>query len=453
MSNTRFGVALLGCGTIGSGVYELLKGQVKDIESKFGFQFEIRKVLVRDLKKPRKGLKLETDVLTTNFQDILNDPSIDVVIEVMGGETPAKDYLFEALRSGRHVITANKTLMGKYGEKLVEKARQHDRFFGFSAAVAGFHQFVPSIVKSIMITELVGIFNGTTNFILTKLAEKSFDEVLKEAIDLGYAESDHHNDTEGWDTRNKLVVASKLAFGVFLDREEIPVAGITNITKEDVAHAHELGYKIKLLGVSRIVEDDKLTAFVAPALIPETDLLARVEGVDNGILVRDKFRGVQGMSAAGAGKDATAMAIFSDLVSVANGERALWPDASLSRRNLKFTRHQPPASFYVRIDVPNQPGALANVSKHFARNEINITHVIQRTRAETSIASIVFMLGPAKQKSVQKVLDELIEAKKVTGEPVMLRIEQSPQVDSAIAHSSEVSTNSGHKRSSQLITA
>src|ERR1035441_3636031 len=395
MSNTKFGVALLGCGTVGAGVYELLRGQIGDIESKYGFQFDVRKILVRDLKKSRK---VQSELLTTDFQSILNDQKVDVVVEVMGGETPAKEYLIAALRSGRHVITANKALMGGVGEKLVEKARFHDRFFGFSAAVTGFHQFVPSIVKSIMITELMGIFNGTTNYILTKLAQKPFDQVLKEAIDLGYAEADHRSDTEGLDTCNKLVVASKLAFGIFLNREEIHVAGIADITKEDVAYANELGYVIKLLGVSRIVEDDKLTAYVAPALLPKQDPLASVQDVNNGILVRDKLvDGVQGMIAAGAGKRATAKAIFSDLLSMARGEKTLWPEASGSHRNLRFTRSQSPALFYVRVDVPNHPGVLASVSKHFARNDLNITDVIQRTNAETAVASIFFMMGPAKQ--------------------------------------------------------
>lgn len=430
MSNTRFGVALLGCGTVGSGVYELLNGQIKDIESKYGFQFEVRRILVRDPKKARKGLKLAAGLVTTNFQDIINDSSIDIVVEVMGGESPAKDYVLEALRSGRHVVTANKSLMGAYGERLVEKARQHDRFFGFSAAVTGFHQFVPSIVKSIMIEELVGIFNGTTNFILTKLAEKPFEKVLQEAIDLGYAEADHHNDTEGLDTRNKLVIASKLAFGVFLDREDISVSGITTITKEDVVFARELGYAVKLLGISRIVEDNKLAAYVCPALVPLSDPLARVEGVDNSILVHDRFRGIQGMSAAGAGKEATAMAIFSDLISIGRGERTLWPDASSSRRDLKFTRNQPAAPYYVRADLANHAGVLAKVTKHFARHGLNLIKVIQRGSAETSTVSIVFILPPTKQKLLQKVLDELVEADAVASKPVMLRIESSSGTDS-----------------------
>lgn len=427
MSNTRFGVALLGLGTVGGGVYELLKNQIGDIESKYGFQFEVCKVLVRDLQKSRN---VESKLLTTNFQDILDDPQVDVVIEVMGGVSPAKEYVIGALRSGRHVITANKALMGAFGDKLIERARFQDRFFGFSAAVTGFHQFVPSIVKSIMITELMGIFNGTTNYILTKLSQKPFEEVLAEAIKLGYAEADHTNDTEGYDTRNKLVVASKLAFGVFLDLENIPVTGIRNITKEDVLYADELGFVIKLLGVSRIVEGNKLAAYVAPALLPKSDPLAPVNDVNNGILVRDEFRGgIQGMIAAGAGKCPTAMAVFSDLLSMARGEKTLWPEASLSRRNLKFTKNQAPSLFYVRVDVPNQPGVLSSVSKHFARNGLNIIDVIQRTRVEASAASIVFMMGPAKLKAIQKVLDELVESKVVIGKPVMLRVEHSPEAD------------------------
>ncbi len=453
MSDTKFGVALLGCGTVGSGVYELLQNQIGDIESKYGFHFEIRKILVRDRNKNRKGLHIDSKLITMNFDDILSDHNIDVVIEVMGGETPAKEYVNEALRSGRHVITANKALMGAVGEKLVEKARQHSRFLGFSAAVTGFHQFVPSIVKSIMITELVGIFNGTTNFILSKLSEKPFQQVLDEAIEHGYAEADHKNDTEGFDTRNKLIVASKLAFGVFLDREEISVSGITDITKEDMAYAKELGYSVKLLGISRIVEENKLTAFVAPVLVPLTDPLAWVQGVNNGIVVYDKFGGVQGMSAAGAGKDVTARAIFSDLLSMANGERNLWPEPSLSRRDLKFTKTQPPAPFYVRVDVVNRPGVLATVSKHFARNEINIDVVIQRGRGQASEVSIVFLLGPTKPKCVHKVLEELVESKTVIGKPLMLRIEHSPDAESIGSQTSDALTNHAVEKSADLVTA
>src|SRR5579862_2871522 len=154
MSNTKFGVALLGLGTVGGGVYDLLSGKIGDIESKYGFQLELRKVLVRDLKKSRNNLRVDPKLLTTKFQDIADDSGVDVVIEVIGGEGDAKDYVLESLKARRHVITANKALMGAYGDKLIEKARQQERFFGFSAAVTGFHQFVPSIVKSIMITEL-----------------------------------------------------------------------------------------------------------------------------------------------------------------------------------------------------------------------------------------------------------------------------------------------------------
>ena len=275
--------------------------------------------MIRNAKKPREGV--DKKLFTTDFADIVSDPSVDVVIEVMGGEKPAQEYLTEALRSGKHIITANKALMGAWGQKLVGKARQNEKFFGYSAAVTGFHQLIPSILRSIKITELAGIFNGTSNYILTKLGEKSFDEALNEAIKEGYAEENHVQDTGGFDTRNKLVMAICLAFGFFPDRDKISVEGMTAITKEDVQYARELGYVPKLLGISRLLENDHLIAFVAPALVPRDDVLAQADGVNNAILVRDEFRGIQGMIAAGAGKDATAMAIFSDLVSMARRRR------------------------------------------------------------------------------------------------------------------------------------
>lgn len=438
MSKTKFGVALLGCGTVGRGVYDLLQRQVRDIEQKYGFEFAIRKILVRDAKKQRDGFNVGPGVLTANFSDILGDDNIDILIEVMGGVDPAKEYITDFLKSGRPAITANKELMGKCGDKLVEKARQQGVFLGFSAAVTGFHQFVPSMVKSIAITELMGIFNGTTNFILSKLAEKSFDEALGEAIKLGYAEADHKNDTDGHDTRNKLVVATKLAFGVLLPWEEISVEGISKITKEDIAYADRLGYAIKLVGISRIVEADKLAAFVAPALIPKEDPLASVNGVNNAILVNDKIRGIQGMSAPGAGKAATAMAIFNDLISIARGEKTLWEEASLSRRNLKFTRSQIPACFYVRFDVQNQPGSLSNITKEFARNDVNIIRIDQPESANPQIASIIFMLEQTKQKSLEKMVNELLDAK-VASKAVILRVETLKPIstDTTVADTSD----------------
>jgi len=427
MSNTKYGLALLGCGTVGSGVYDLLTRQGADIEAKYGFQFDVRKILVRDSKKLRS---IKPQLLTTDFNEIINDSKIDVVVEVMGGEMPAKEYVTAALRSGRHVITANKALMGAFGERLVEKARSHNLFFGFSAAVTGFHQFVPSIVKSMMITELTGIFNGTTNYILCKLAHKSFDEALRDAQALGYAEADHTNDTEGHDTRNKLVVASKLAFGVFLPSKDIPVIGIKDITQEDIAHAADLGYVIKLLGVSRVVED-RLTSYVAPSLLPQNDPLATVHDVNNGILIRDQLaNGVQGMIAAGAGKGATAKAIFSDLLGLARGEKTLWPEASSYGRNLKFTaKNNLAALFYVRVNVDNQPGVLATVSKRFAREGLNIIEVSQKAHVGSSTASIVFLMGPARQKVIEKILDGLVEAKIAVSKPLMLRVEHSPEME------------------------
>lgn len=406
MSQLKFGIGLIGFGTVGQGIYNLLAGASEDIASKQGFRFEVKKILVRrrDVKRPTP---IPPGLLASSIEDILADKDIDIVMEVMGGESPAKEYIIEALKAGKHVITANKVLMGAHGEKLVERARQHERFLGYAAAVTGFHQFCQSITGSVMIKGLAGIFNGTSNYILTQMekADLSFDAALQAAQVKGYAEADPRDDVEGFDTRNKLVVASRLAYGVFLNKDDIPVRGIRDISKTDMSFAKQLGYTIKLLGVSKLVEGDKISAYVSPALVPRESFLANVGGVNNGIQYYDAIRGIQGMQAEGAGSRPTAIAIFSDLVNIAKSEPILWPAATVFP-DLKITSGQRTASFYVRLEVPNQPGILARITKAFGKSSINIEEVRQ-PKGHSETVPLVMVCGPVKEKVLSKTLQQL----------------------------------------------
>jgi homoserine dehydrogenase len=424
MSSTKFGVALLGFGTVGTGVYNLLEQQTKQIQEKYGFGFEVRKILVRDPDKRGRFTSIPKKLLAKNIDEILSDQSIDVVVEVMGGENPAKGYIIDALKAGKHVITANKRLCGSHGESLVSKARQYGKFFGFAAAVTGFHQFCPSIVNSVTIKSVVGIFNGTSNYILTRMEEGlSGNDALHEAQVKGYAEADPSEDIDGLDTRNKLIVVSRLAFGKFLSVKDIDASGIRNISKIDMEFASELGYTIKLLGISRR-ENNTVHAVVCPCLVPKKDSLASVKGVNNGIKVYDELRGVQGMAVAGAGSNPTSMAIFSDLISMAKGDQILWPAPSAVNQNLKYSKSEWPSKYYLRIQVANQPGVLAKVSKAFGKSGINIADVLQKAdKGDVKLRDvpIVLVCGPTIERNVQQALRSI---KAITlASPVLIRVE------------------------------
>lgn len=419
MSNTTFGVALLGFGTVGTGVFNLLRLQTKEIQAKHGFGFEVRKILVRDPQKSGRFISIPKKCLASNIEEILSDPSIDIVIEVMGGEHPAKEYILAALKAGKHVITANKKLCGAQGESLVKCARQYQRYFGFAAAVTGFHQFCHSIVSSVTIKSVVGIFNGTSNYILTRIEEgSSAEDALKEAQAKGYAEANPSDDIDGFDTRNKLVIVSRLAFGIFLDRELIPVKGIRHFSVVDMEFAKKMGYTIKLLGLSRR-EGDKVQAVVCPSLVPKEDSLASVKGVNNGITVYDSLRGAQTMTVAGAGSKPTAMAIFSDLISLAKNSQILWPSPPEADRNLKYSKSEWISKYYVRIDVANQPGVLAKVTKAFGKNKINIINVLQNGDSESVHVPVVLICGLTSERAIRQALRNISSV----SEPVLLRVE------------------------------
>jgi homoserine dehydrogenase len=422
MSITKLGIGLLGHGTVGRAVRQLLE-KSGEIKSKHGVQFDIKKILVRRPNSERPN-PIPEDLLALSFDEIIENREIDVIVEVMGGIIPAKEYILDALKAGKHVITANKALMGEAGETLVERARQHSRFFGYAASVTGFHDLCPSIGRSVLVKSLAGIFNGTSNFILTQIEEKkTYKEALEEAQKAGYAEANVSEDVDGYDTRNKLIIVSRLAYGVFLSKDEIPVSGIRKLALADMEFANELGYTVKLLGVSTIIDDDKISAFVGPCLVPLSHRLALVKGVNNGIEVFNEFGGEYGMIAAGAGGNRTATAILTDLLALAEGESILWPASAHFGVQLKISRAQVPMNYYVRMEVPNHPGVLGDVTKTFGKNEINIIRILQKD-GHTDVVPLVLICGPIKERALRKVLDELEERKRVMSTPVFLPVHE-----------------------------
>lgn len=425
MSQTHFGIGLLGFGVVGSSVYSLLREKNKEIRDKYGFSFEVRKILVRN-PKAKRTISLPANLVAKDFREIICDDSIDVVIEVMGGDQPAKKYIAQALKAGKNVITANKHLMAIAGETLVAKARQNDRYLGFLASVTGCHEFCHSLANSVLVRRLAGVFNSTSNYILSEIEQGlSFEDAVSKAQQKGYAESDPSTDVDGLDTRNKLIIISRLAFGFLLAEDNIPVEGIREITIADMKCADELGYTIKLLGIVDFLRDGGIDARVHPCLVPKGNPLAYIKGIANGIEVADEIRGMRGMSADGAGGDPTASAIYIDLISMAHKDEIIWRPSDNAGKKIKLAKSNSRIEYYyVRVFAKNHPGVLARISRILGRHHINIISVVQKEPARSGFVPVVFMCGPARGKEINLALKEISSLKIVNGKPFLLHVEK-----------------------------
>ena len=309
--------ALLGAGTVGGGVYKLIEKRKSEMPSKIQAELTITKVLVKNLNKKREGIPDE--VLTDDWQEILDDQEISIVIELMGGIEPARTYILEALKAGKNVVTANKDLLAEHGKELMDAAEEYHKDLYFEAAVGGGIPIIRPLKECLAgnnITEVMGIVNGTTNYILTKMTQEGMDfgEALKQAQELGFAEADPTADVEGQDACRKIAILSSLAYGKFLNYEDIYTEGITKITPEDMQYAEELDMTIKLLGTSRKIGDDSFYAMVAPFLVGKSSPLYSVNDVFNAVFVHGNVLGDAMFYGSGAGKLPTASAVVADVV-------------------------------------------------------------------------------------------------------------------------------------------
>lgn len=423
MSRTDISIGLLGFGTVGSGVFKLLNENKDTIAAKYGFNCSVKKILVRNPNKKRP-VRIPKRLLARNIHDIISDRNIDVVIEVIGGRDPAKKYITEALSSGKHIITANKVLMGNAGVSLIKNARRHERFLGFSAAITGCHQFCSTIENSVMITALEGILNSTSNYILTEMAQGSdFQEALIKAQQEGYAEADPSEDIDGDDTFYKLIILVVLAFGRFLDRRNVKVKGIRDITKEDIEFSRRLGYVVKLIGRAEKYDDGKIEAWVEPCLVAAGEVMASINGINNGIQVHDAIRGLQAMSAYGAGAQATSMAIFKDLMEMARNSKIIWPSDVLTGRNVKYVYpNQRYGRYYVRFNADNTPGVLAGITKVLAQHNINISDISQHAQNDQKHVPVVAICGRTQELNLMKALDKIASQAGIIGKARLIRV-------------------------------
>ncbi len=396
-------VGVLGLGTVGGGTVNVLKRNAQEIARRAGREIEVTHAAARDLNKKRicdtDGIQITVDPF-----DIVSNPYIDIVIELIGGDTLARELVMQAIDNGKHVVTANKALIAKHGNEIFAAAQNKGVMVAFEAAVAGGIPIIKALREGLAANQiqwLAGIINGTGNFILTEMRDKGrdFDDVLKEAQALGYAEADPTFDVEGIDAAHKLTILASIAFGVPLQFDAAYTEGITKITQEDVLFAEELGYRIKHLGVSRKTEKG-IELRVHPTLIPEKRLLANVDGVMNAVLVQGDAVGPTLYYGAGAGDEPTASAVVADVVDVV---RALTSDPENRVPHLAFQSGELSdtpilaideinTAYYLRMMAVDKPGVLAEVTKILGEHDISIEAIIQKEPANEQKDACVIML-------------------------------------------------------------
>ena len=423
-------IGLMGLGVVGTGVAAHILGSEHSLADVTGRIVNLKKVLVRDASRSR-DVDLPAGVLTTNAEDILSDPNIHIVVEVMGGTDPAESYIKQALASGKHIVTANKEVVAKSGPELMALAWQNDANLLFEASVGGGIPIVGCMMNELAandIRSIRSIINGTTNYILTKMAQQGtpFKQALGEAQALGYAESDPTNDIEGIDASYKLTILASLAYRRSFQPTEVYCEGISKLEPQDFRYAEELGYAIKSLAIANL-EEGAVQLRVYPALVPAEHMLAKVDGVYNAVEVDGSLCGQVLFHGMGAGRAPTTSAIIGDVVEAVrkigsnspllepqNGtELAVRPIGELVSR------------YYVRLEVADHPGVLAQIAQILGNGQISIAAVLQRdTHPETDSAEIVITTHPAREESMQNALKAMTDLPQVKRVSNTLRIEE-----------------------------
>ncbi len=405
-------VGFFGCGVVGSGALLALQQNAAAIERQLGARLEVRRICVRDPQRARP-VELAPGVLTTDPAAILDDPSIQVVVELMGGVQPAGDYLLRALRGGKHVVTANKELIAKEGPALFAVAAERGLDFFCEGSVAGGIPILRALQVSLAgnrFSELIGIVNGTTNYILTQMAQtgKSFDQALGEAQALGFAEADPTDDVDGFDAVYKLAILASMAFGTRVPLDRVARQGIRNITDRDIAYARQMGYVIKLLAIARR-QDDGLELRVHPALLRVSHPLASVNDVYNAVFAHGHAVGEVMFFGRGAGSLPTGSSVLGDLMEVARGIRC----GGSGRVNSAGLADLPilpiedaQSHYYVRTETADQPGVLAAVAGVFGKHEVSLESMLQK-RADEQIAEIVWITHRTREGRLQAALREI----------------------------------------------
>jgi homoserine dehydrogenase len=404
----------MGLGVVGGGVARALKEREEAIANEVGCPLRLKKVLVRELAKKRTA-KMEPYLLTTDPRQIIDDPEIDIVIEVIGGESPALEFIKEAILRGKHVVTANKEVIAKHGPELLSLAQEKGVDILYEASVGGGIPLIAPFKQDLLANKLSAIYaiiNGTTNYILTRMASEGLDfsSALKQAQKLGYAEPDPANDIEGIDAAYKLAILATLAFHTVVRPQDVYCEGISRLGSRDFRYAKELGYAIKLLAIAK-EKDGSVEVRVHPVFIPEDLLLAKVDGVYNAVQVEGDLVGRVIFYGQGAGAAPTSSAVVADVINL--GQRINLGVSITSSLRLDPTKRIKPISeietrYYLRLSTVDRPGVLAQISKILGDLQISISSVIQReTDVATKSAQIVLMTYPAQEWAMQRALEQI----------------------------------------------
>ncbi|MCU4420315.1 MULTISPECIES: homoserine dehydrogenase [Acinetobacter] len=426
-------LAILGLGTVGGGALKLLKENAAEIKRRTGREIEITHVGTR---RPRPDLDLPESVKqSADLMDIVRQPDVDVVVEVMGGIHPAFEIIMEAMKHGKHIVTANKALLAEHGNELFKVAEDNAVQIAYEAAVAGGIPIIKVIREGLAANKiewLAGIINGTGNFILSEMREKgrAFEDVLKEAQELGYAEADPTFDVEGIDAAHKLTILASCAFGIPLQFDKVFTEGIGKVTAQDVKYAEDLGFRIKHLGIARRT-DAGIELRVHPTLIPDDQLIANVNGVKNAVLVQANAVGPTLYYGAGAGAGPTASAVVADVVDIVR-DIIYTEDGAGTIPQLAFealsdlpilSREQMTTGYYIRINAEDQMGVLADVTTILSRAGISIDAIMQQPRLSKDLIPIVILTDPIVESKMDAALSQIQALPVIHGEIVRIRLE------------------------------
>jgi homoserine dehydrogenase len=431
MKKDGINIGIIGFGIVGSGTAKVLLNNKDILSERLGFKLNLRRIADLDITTDR-GIKIPEGVLTTDVNQLFNDPEIDIVVELIGGIKPAKDFILKAIQNGKHMVTANKALLATHGTDIFNAAREKGVEVGFEASVAGAIPIIKVMKEGLIanrIKAIYGIINGTSNYILTKMTDENveFADALKEAQALGYAEADPTFDIEGIDTAHKLTILATLSYGIPLSFSSVHIEGISKITAKDINFASELGYKVKLLAITKET-DGEIELRVHPTMLPKDYLIAKVDGPFNAIYVEGDATGSTMYYGRGAGSVPTGSAVVSDIADIARniqknalGRVPTIPNISGEVRIRKMDDIT--SRYYFRFSALDKPGVLSKISGILGNHNISITSVIQKGRMAGEAVPLVVLTHEAKEKDMRQAIEEIDKLPVVMGKTVIIRVE------------------------------
>ncbi len=431
MKKDMVNVGIIGFGVVGSGTAKVLLNNKNILKERLGFELNLKRIADLDIKTDR-GIRIPEKVLTTDVNDIFNDSEIDIVVELIGGIRPAKDFILKAIQKGKHVVTANKALLATEGTDIFNAAFEKGVEVGFEASVAGAIPIIKVMKEGLIanrIRAIYGIINGTSNYILTKMTYENmeFSDALKEAQKLGYAEADPTFDIEGIDTAHKITILATLSYGIPLSYNSVHIEGITKITAQDISFADELGYKVKLLAITKET-DGEIELRVHPTMLPKDYLIAKVDGPFNAIYVDGDATGSTMYYGRGAGSVPTGSAVVSDIADIARniqkdaiGRVPIIPRITGEAKIKKMDNIS--SRYYFRFSALDRPGVLSKISGILGNFDISIASVIQKGRRIGEEVPLVVLTHRAREKDVRQAIEEIDKLHVVTNKTIFIRVE------------------------------